>query len=123
MLRGFTLFFAIVFILMGIAGFIPPLMRNQLLFNLFAVGSVQNIFYILTGLIGLSASTLTGYTKLYFKIFGIIYALIAIFGFSLNGNLGFLQVNLADSFFYLVVAVISLYLGFTSTTPAVSNFS
>lgn len=118
MLKGFALIFAIVFILTGITGFIPPLSRNQLLVNVFEVSSVHNIIYILTGLLALSASASPIYAKLYFKIFGLIYAFIAILGFSLNGKLGILHVNLADSFLYLVFAIIALYLGFTSKLSA-----
>lgn len=114
MLKGFALVFAIVFIAIGVVGFIPPLTRNQLLFNLFEIGSLHNLFYILTGLIALSASASAVYAKLYFKIFGMIFAFISILGFALNGNLGFLHVNLADSFFHLIVAIIALYLGYTS---------
>ncbi len=106
---------------MGVVGFIPPLTRNQLLFNLFQIGSIHNIFYLLMGLFALSASASAVYAKLYFKILGIIFALIAILGFALNGNLGFLQVNLADSFFHLIVAIIALYLGYTSRLSASSH--
>lgn len=123
MLKGFALIFAIVFILMGIADFIPPLTRNQLLLNVFEVGPVHSIVYILTGLIALSASASLVYAKLYFKIFGLIYAFIAILGFSLNGKLGFLHVNLADSFFHLAIAILALYLGFTSKLSASSYHS
>jgi hypothetical protein len=114
MLKGFGLIFAIVFMAMGASGFIPPLMRSQLLFNVFEVSAVLNMMYILTGLLALSASTAPVYAKLYFKMVGLMYALLAIFGFALNGKLGFVQVNLADSFFHLIVAMIALYLGFTS---------
>jgi hypothetical protein len=120
MLRRFCLIFGIVFILLGIAGFIPPLTRHHWLSDVFEVSSVRNLIYILTGLIGLSTSTSAGYAKLYFKIFGLIYALMAIFGFALNGNLGLLHVNLADSFFHLIVAIIALYLGFTCKIPTSS---
>ncbi|MDQ8039316.1 MAG: DUF4383 domain-containing protein, partial [Rickettsiella sp.] len=114
MLKGFALIFAIFFIGLGIVEFIPPLRHNQLLFNLFEVNSVHNLFHILVGFVALSASVSAVYAKLYFKFFGIVFALIAILGFALNGNLSFLQVNLADSFFYAIVALITLYLGFTS---------
>jgi hypothetical protein len=114
MLRGVALIFALVFIVLGIVGFIPPLVYNQLLFNLFEVSSIHNIAYILTGLIGLSASASPIYARLYFKIFGVFYGLLAILGFALNGNLWFIHVNLANSFFYLIVAVVALYFGFTS---------
>ncbi|WP_218813418.1 DUF4383 domain-containing protein [Rickettsiella endosymbiont of Dermanyssus gallinae] len=114
MLRGVAFIFALVFIALGILGFIPLLKYNQLLFNVFEVSSIHNIAYILTGLIGLSASASPSYARLYFKIFGVFYGLLAILGFALNGNLWFLHVNLADSFFYLAVAVIAVYFGFTS---------
>ena len=106
---------------MGVIGFIPPLIRSQLLFNLFQIGPIHNIFYFLMGLFALSASASAIYAKLYFKILGIIFALIAILGFALNGNLGFLQVNLADSFFHLIVAIIALYLGYTSRLSTSSH--
>lgn len=121
MLRGFALVFAIVFITIGIAGFVPSLTHGGLLFNLFEVGLAHNIFYILIGLIALSASASAVYAKRYFKFFGIIFGFIAILGFALNGNLRFLQINLADSFFYLIVAIIAIYLGYTSKLSACSR--
>lgn len=51
MLKGFALIFAIVFIAIGVVGFIPPLTRNQLLFNLFEIGTLHNLFYILVVLL------------------------------------------------------------------------
>ena len=122
-LRRFALIFGIVFILIGIMGFFPPLTRNHWLSDVFEVSLARNFIYILTGLIALSASTSLAYAKLYFKIFGVIYAFIAILGFALNGNLAFLHVNLADSFFHLVIALIALYLGFTSKIAAAAYHS
>jgi hypothetical protein len=118
MLKGFAFIFAIVFLVMGISGFIPPLKTDHLLFNLFTVRFILNVIYILTGLIALSASATLEYAKLYFKIFGMFYALIAVLGLALNGHLLVLQLNLADNFFYLIVAIIALYLGFTSKLPS-----
>ncbi len=120
MLKRFALIFGIVFILLGIAGFISPLTHHQWLANVFEVSLVRNFIYILTGLVGLSTSTSAVYAKLYFKIFGMVYALMAILGFALNGNLGLFHVNLTDSFFHLIVAIIALYLGFTCKIPTAS---
>jgi len=122
LLRGLTLFFSIIFILMGLAGLIPTFVHHQLLFNFFSVGSFHELVYIVTGLIGLSASTSTRYARVYFKAFGILYALVAIFGFALNGNLGFVHVNLANSLFHLIIAVFFLYFGFTSTIAVATHF-
>ena len=116
-LRGMALIFAIVFILLGILAFIPPITPNRMLFNFFSVGLLINLIYILTGLIALSASSSVVYARLFFKFFGVIYACIAIWGFAMNGNLSYVHVNISDSFFYLIVAIIALYLGFTSKLP------
>jgi hypothetical protein len=113
-LRGMALIFAVVFILLGILGFIPPITFNHVLFNFFTVGILLNLFYILIGLLALSASGSMFYARLYFKFFGIIFAAIAIWGFAMNGNLRFVHINISDSFFYLLMAIIALYLGFTS---------
>lgn len=116
-LRGMALIFAIVFILLGILGCIPPITPNHVLFNFFTVGILLNIFYILVGLLALSASGSMFYARLYFKFFGIIFAAIAIWGFAMNGNLSLVHITISDSFFYLLLAIIALYLGFTSKLP------
>jgi hypothetical protein len=116
-LRAMALIFAIVFILLGILGFIPPITPNHRLVNFFTVGILPSIFYILIGLFALSASGSNFYARLYFKTFGILFATIAIVAFAKNGNLGIVHINITDSFFYLLLAIIALYLGFTSKLP------
>ncbi len=123
LLRGMALIFSIFFILLGILGFIPAITSNHLLFNFFTIGLLLNLFYMVTGLIALSASTSAVYTRLYFKFFGVIYAGIAIWGFAMNGNLAIAHITLADSFFHLLAAIIALYLGFTSKAPRPYSYS
>lgn len=91
-LRGMALIFAIVFILLGILGFIP-LTPNHVLFNFFTVGILLSIFYILIGLLALSASGSMFYARLYFKFLGIIFAAIAIWGFAMNGDLRLVHID------------------------------
>ena len=52
--------------------------------------------------------------KMFFKIFGVIYALITILGFFGSGGylLGYISNNMADNILHLVIAVLALYLGF-----------
>ena len=116
-LRAMALIFAIVFILLGVLSFIPPITHNHVLVNFFTVGILLNIFYILIGLLALSASGSNFYARLYFKLFGILFAAIAIGSFAKNGDLGMVRINISDSFFYLLTAIIALYLGFTSKLP------
>ncbi|TLY47270.1 MAG: DUF4383 domain-containing protein [Gammaproteobacteria bacterium] len=116
-LRGMALIFAIVFLLLGILGFIPAITPNHALFNFFTVGILLNIFYILIGLLALSASGSIMYARLFFKFFGVIFAAIAIWGFAMNGELWLVHTTISDSFFYLLASIIALYLGFTSKLP------
>jgi len=116
-LRGMALIFAIVFILLGVLGSIPPITHNHVLVNFFTVSILLNVFYILIGLLALSASGSSFYSSLYFKFFGCIFAAIAMVSFAKNGNLGIVHISLSDSFFYLLTAIIALYLGFTSKLP------
>jgi len=116
-LRGMALIFAIVFILLGLLGFIPAIAPNHVLFNFFTVAILLNLFYILVGLLALSASGSIFYARLYFKLFGCIFAAVAIWSFAINGNLGIVHITISDSFFYLFMAIIALYLGFTSKLP------
>lgn len=116
-LRGMALIFAIVFLLLGLFGFIPTFIPNHVLFNFFTVSTLLNIFYILIGLLALFASGSMLYARLFFKIFGVIFAAIAIWGFAMNGDLWLAHITISDSFFYLLAAIIALYLGFTSKIP------
>ncbi len=116
-LRGMALVFAIGFILLGLLGFIPALTSNHKLFNFFSIGILLNLFYVLIGLFALSASGSVFYARLFFKFFGCVFAGLAIWSFAMNGNLGIIAITLSDSFFYLLTAIIALYLGFTSKLP------
>ncbi len=59
------------------------------------------------------AATSVYYTRLYFKIFGIFYGLVAILGF-FRHDLYLMHVNTADNFLHVGIALVSLYLGFAA---------
>ena len=84
------------------------------LLGIFEVDSLHNIIHILSGALALvavsmGASAMTTYSR----VFGIVYALVAVLGF-VSGTtvLGLIAVNLADNVLHLVLAVVFLYLGF-----------
>ena len=105
--------FGIVLLIIGILGFIPGVVSgNGLLFGIFQVDVIHNIIHILAGFIGIEvAATLKG-SKNYFKIFGIIFGLIAIVGFANNGGVLIMTMNMADNILNVVIALIALYYGF-----------
>lgn len=120
MLKRAALVWGIIFVLLGVAGFIPGItttdtMGMKLLFGLFMVNGVHNIVHLLTGLASLASSTSEKIARWYFQAFGVIYALVTIIGFIIGSGhyvLGFIPVNTADNFLHLVIALVALYLGF-----------
>lgn len=70
--RMLALILGIVFTIMGIVGFITPNENStgvQALFGIFDVDTFQNIFHLITGLIGIAAA-FTGYSVTFNRIFG-----------------------------------------------------
>ena len=52
--------------------------------------------------------------NVYFRVFGIVYALVAILGF-FTGNgllLGLISNNMADTWLHVLIAIVALALGF-----------
>jgi hypothetical protein len=101
-----------VFIVVGIVGFIPnPLVSSS---GLLAVNTAHNLVHLLGGA-AILACALTGIaTALSLKIFGAAYAVVAILGFWMHGNLllGFIRVNHADHWLHVLLAIVVLAAGF-----------
>jgi hypothetical protein len=127
MFKKLAFLFGAVFILVGILGFVPALSPEhsdgmRYLLGLFMVGGVHNAIHLLSGI----AAVLGGlkseqYAKLYFKVFGSVYAVVTIIGFIQKTTvLGIFHVNNADNFLHLGLAVVILAVGFllkTASTP------
>lgn len=113
-LKTFAWIYGIVFVLIGLLGFVPAFIPGGLLLGIFQVNSFHSIVHILSGVVAIIAA-LGGayYAKWYFIIFGIVYGLVTILGFLTgNGLFGLIPVNMADNILHLVIAASSLYLGF-----------
>lgn len=111
MIRMIAIIFGIAFIFAGVAGFFNSLTPNGLLFGLFEVNTMHNIVHLVSGIIAIMAATNFKLTKLYFGVFGLIYALVGIIGFW-QGNLFIMHVNMADNFLHLGIGIVALYLWF-----------
>lgn len=116
MLKKAAMLFGVVFLVVGVAGFIPGITNdNDHLLGIFHVDGVHNLVHIASGVVALLAARSAAYAKTYFQVFGLVYALVTVLGF-VGGDdskvLGFLVVNMADNFLHLVIALAALYLGF-----------
>ena len=102
--------FAVAFLLIGALGFVPGVTTDGQLLGVFKVGTLNNIVYLASGLLAaFAAASSLSTSRIYFKIFGVLYAIGAIAGLVQGSTmLGFLEVNMADNILHLVVAAAAL---------------
>lgn len=123
--RTFALIYGIVFVAVGVAGFIPALvepMAHELtvdqgagdLFGLFPVNIVHNIVHLAFGVWGLMVYRNTGAAIGYARSVAIIYALFVIMGFipGLNNVLGLVPLHGNDIWLHALLAAGAAYFGF-----------
>ena len=121
MAKTFGMLFGIVFLAVGILGFVPGVTTNDMLLGIFMVNKVHSIVHIASGAIFLIASMAgAGAARLWFQLFGIIYAIVAVLGFmNPNGMLfGMMSNNPADTWLHVVLAVAMLAIGFGTPKQA-----
>src|SRR5437773_10614341 len=126
MAKTLALLFGVVFLLICILGFVPAVAPNEMLLNIFHVNAAHNAVHLLTGVIALVAGMAgVGASKTFFKIFGVVYGLVAVLGFVVGDGmlLGLISNIAADTWLDVGIAILSLIIGFASsgepTTTAV----
>lgn len=115
MLQRAAVVFGVVFLIVGVLGFIPLLTPGGRLLGLFEVDAWHNAVHLLTGAIGVAVGWMSERgSQLFFQIFGVLYGLLAVLGFFYADQplLGFIAHNQADVGLHLVIALVALYLGF-----------
>lgn len=122
--RNFALIFGIVFLVVGIGGFIflqeatPPAdlavkqgYGHEL--GLFPVNTVHNIIHILFGIWGLAASRDLGKSVLYAKGVAIIYAVLTVMGLfePTHTTFGLAPLYGHDVWLHALLAIVAAYFG------------
>lgn len=104
----------IIFLLLGILGFIPSLCPDGMLFNLFMVNPFHNMVHILSG----AAFLYVGFTENWdlsrrvALFFAAMYGLIMLLGFLNPGEIVLgMRVNMADNVLHLAIATSALVFG------------
>ena len=105
--------FGIVFLVVGLAGFVPALLQGGMLLGIFEVDPLHNVIHLLSGALAIGAVLAGNYARLYFQVFGVVYAVVAVVGF-IQGDtvLGLISTNTADHMLHLVIAAAALWVGF-----------
>jgi len=114
--KSAAILFGVVFLLIGILGYVPAATpANGMLLRIFHVNTAHNIVHLASGVVFLLCGIAgAGPSQTFFKIFGIIYGLVAVLGFYYGDNalLGIVANNTADTWLHVVLAVVMLFLGF-----------
>jgi len=104
----------VVFLVIGLLGLLFDTNGGSILG--FQVDIVHNLVHLLTGIVGIAAA-MTGWSRRFNQVFGIIYLLIGLAGlipaFYFGGRLlGLMHVNAADNVLHLVVGIVAAGAGF-----------
>jgi hypothetical protein len=115
MVKTAAILFGLVFLLVGILGFVPAITKDEMLLGIFHVNFAHNIVHLASGAVFLLCGMAgAGPSRMFFRIFGIVYALVAALGFYYGDQpiLGLISNNMPDVWLHIVLAVVMLFLGF-----------
>ena len=130
--RTFAMIFGIVFLAVGVAGFIPGLVQplhpdhpevtppGGLLLGLFAINALHNAVHLLFGIWGLMASRSLGGAVNYFRAVAIIYAVLTVAGLipTLDTLFGLVPLYQNDVWLHALLALAAAYFGWVNRAPA-----
>jgi hypothetical protein len=127
--RQLALVYGVVFLVVGIAGFIPGItthysdmkfaghMSEAKLLGLFMVSILHNIIHLAFGVVGLVVARRSSYASaMYLLIGGIIYAVVWIYGLVVgeDSSSNFVPLNTADNWLHFLLALTMIVLGLVS---------
>lgn len=130
--RYFALVYGIVFLLVGIAGFVPGLVAPPQagtdltigtgfgrLFNLFPVNVLHNLVHLAFGVWGLAAYRTFSASRLYARGVAVIYAVLTVMGLIplLNTTFGLIPLYGHDVWLHLLLAAVAAVFGWAPVRP------
>lgn len=130
--RTFAMIFGIVFLLVGIAGFVPQLLQepqggemamdgdHKMLLGMFAVNLMHNVVHVIFGLWGLAASRSLGGSVMYARGVAIIYAVLTVMGLvpSMDDMFGLVPLHGNNVWLHAALALVGAYFGWVHRNPA-----
>lgn len=110
MSKKLAIVFGIVFVLVGVLGFVPnPIVGHDATSVIFLTDVLHDLVHILIGVILIIAGTKSAAAaSKSLKIFGIVYLILAIAGFVYLPLLGFVTANSADNWLHVVLGIVLL---------------
>ena len=123
MVQSVALVFGVVYLAVGILGFIPFLggsytQTSSNLLGLVPINLLHNIVHLAFGVWGLVASRSWSGSKSFFTIGGIIYVVLTCVGFLSPMGFGLVPLGGADIWLHAVLAIAMLGIGLTAKPVA-----
>ena len=134
-----ALLYGVVFVLVGIAGFIPGITTNvgsmelgghhseAMLMGIFQVSIFHNLVHVLYGIAGIALARRASWSRLYLLIGGAMYLVLWIYGLVIDKEsmANFVPLNTADDWLHFVLGITMIALSFlprhrsaeSTTTP------
>lgn len=129
-IRYFALIYGSVFLVVGIAGFLPPLLApfepsdpplavtatSGLLFGLFPVNLLHNLTHVAFGIWGIAVWRSVPRSRTYAQAVAVIYAIFVVMGFipGLNTVFGLVPLHGHDIWLHVLLAGVAAYFGFAA---------
>lgn len=126
MIRRLGFFYGAAFITGGVLGFVPGVTVDDMFLGLFIVNPLHSAMHVASGVMFLIASISgAGAVRLWFQIFGAIYAALAAMGFWVGNGmiLNCITNNQNDSWGHAGLALSMLIIGFATARPASASRS
>lgn len=135
--RYFALIFGIIYIAVGVLGFVPALYSHPpasaphvsvtseygYLLGLFPVNVLHDIVHLLVGLAGLAAYSSFTNARLYARTLAIVYGLLTILGFipTLDTVFGLIPIFGNDIWLHALSAIVAAYIGWFAPGEGVTD--
>jgi Domain of unknown function (DUF4383) len=123
-----AMLFGIVFLVVGILGFIPGITTDYdrlttfddvgaKLLGIFGINILENIAHLLYGVVGLLAASSWAWSRSYFIWGGVVYLALWLYGLVIDerSSANFLGVNMAAHWLHFVLGLVMVALGFLLT--------
>ena len=136
MIRTFALVFGIIYLVVGILGFVPGLVHpahhapplavesnHGMLLGLFPINILHNAVHLLIGIWGLAASSSLPAARWYGRGMAVFYGLLAVMGLfpATNTLFGLVPIHGHDVWLHAASALVAAYFGFVAAPDPASS--
>ncbi|GIV96475.1 MAG: hypothetical protein KatS3mg057_1132 [Herpetosiphonaceae bacterium] len=130
--RRFALIIGIIYLIIGILGFVPPLLSDPApgapdltvdalygyLLGIFPVNVLHNIVHLALGIWGIAASRSFDASRFFSRGLAVIFILLAILGLIIPTVFGLIPIFGNDIWLHALTGLIAAYFGWAAPEPA-----